>query len=358
MNRREFHKAALAAPLFATMPSMATIRAQSSPQTTDYDGGLSDIPGIRLGHCTASACPTGCTVVLVEKGAIAGVDVRGGAPGTRETDLLDPVNTVESVQAIALSGGSAFGLDTATGVMRYLKEKGLGFQLGRHRVPIVPTAILFDLSASDHQVPPGAAEGYQACQNASDGPVAEGNVGAGAGATVGKLLGMARGMKGGLGSCSIRVDDLIVAAVIAVNAVGDVRDPHTGAIVAGARGAEPGQMADAAKALMAAKRPGPRAGNTTIGVVATNARLTPAQATKVAVMAHDGMARTILPSHTPYDGDTIFALSAGEVSADVGQVGFLASEAVSRAILRAIRQAKSIDGFPAAADWLKSDSAG
>jgi L-aminopeptidase/D-esterase-like protein len=317
--------------------------------------GLTAVEGIKVGQYTLTGRPTGCTVVIAEKGAVASVDVRGAAPGTRETDLLDPVNMVQKVNAIVLSGGSAFGLDAATGVMKYLDEKNIGFDAGVAKVPIVPAAILFDLGIGDPKIRPDASCGYKAATAATTGPVAEGDVGAGAGATVGKLLGGSRAMKGGLGSASITMPNgLVVSAIVAVNAVGDVIDPSTSQVVAGVRTADGKSLADARKLIRAGStRGGGRAGeNTTIGVVATNATLTKAQAKKVAQMAHDGIARAISPSHTPADGDTIFALATGAKTgaADVGRIGELAAEATADAILRAIRQAQGISGYPAARD--------
>jgi L-aminopeptidase/D-esterase-like protein len=317
--------------------------------------GLTAVEGVKVGHETLAARPTGCTVVLAERGAVAGVDVRGSAPGTRETDLLDPVNTVDQVHAIVLTGGSAFGLDAASGVMRLLEERGIGFETGAGRVPIVPAAVLFDLNVgNDPRVRPGADCGYRAAAAASPGPVAEGNVGAGAGATVGKLAGRERAMKGGVGSAAIALPDgLIVAALVVVNAAGDVIDPATGQVVAGARAEDGRSLADVRRLMRAglatADRPGE---NTTLGVVATNARLTKAQATKVAQMAHDGLARAISPVHTPIDGDTIFALATGTrvEPASVLTVGALAADAVAEAVVRAVRAAASIPGYPAARD--------
>jgi L-aminopeptidase/D-esterase-like protein len=320
-------------------------------------GGLTDVPGVRVGHFTDARRPTGCTVVLVEQGAVAGVDVRGGAPGTRETDLLDPRNTVESVHAVVLAGGSAFGLDTAGGVMRLLEERGVGFPVGAARVPIVPAAILFDLGVGDWKIRPDAAAGYAAARAATAGPVAEGNVGAGAGATVGKLLGFERAMKGGLGTAALRLPHgVVVAALVSVNAVGDVVDPATGRLVAGARTADGRALADAHAAILQGRvlappsRPEDARGNTTIGVVATNAALSKAAAAKVAQMAHDGLARTLRPVHTPWDGDTLFALSTGSEPADTLVIGTLAAEAVARAVLRGVRAAAGLPGLPAARD--------
>lgn len=323
--------------------------------TAAEGSGLTLIDGIRVGHHTLSERPTGCTVVLTEGGAVAGVDVRGSAPGTREIALLSPVNTIEKVHAIVLSGGSAFGLDAASGVVRYLEEKGVGFDVGIAKVPIVPAAILFDLGVGGKPgIRPGADCGFKAATAASAGAITEGNVGAGAGATVGKSAGPGRAMKGGIGSASIELPGgLIVAALMAVNAVGDIIDPATGKVVAGVRTEDGRGLADARELLRSgALVRGRSGGNTTIGIVATNARLTKTEATKVAQMAHDGLARAISPAHTPFDGDTIFALALGnwEGDASVSTVGALAAEVVSDAILSAIENAESIPGFPAAAD--------
>lgn len=318
-------------------------------------GGLTAVTGLKVGHFTLAERPTGCTVILAEQGAVAGVDVRGSAPGTRETDLLDPVNMVPAVHGILLTGGSAFGLDAAGGVMRYLEEHGVGFDTRVARVPIVPGAVIFDLGVGDAKVRPGADCGYRAASAATPGPVEEGNVGAGAGATVGKLLGGARAMKGGVGTAAITLKDgLTVSAIVVVNAVGDVIDPSTGAVVAGVRTADGKGLADARALIRAgATRPSARVGeNTTIGVVATNAALTKAQARKVAQMAQDGMARAISPAHTMGDGDTIFAMATGEraEAADVTTIGALAADVLAEAIVRAVREARGIDGYPAARD--------
>jgi L-aminopeptidase/D-esterase-like protein len=334
------------------------------------DKGLTAVPGIKVGHHTLTERPTGCTVVLTEAGAVASVDVRGGAPGTRETDLLDPVNHVQEVHAIVLSGGSAFGLDAATGVMRYLEEKDIGYDVRIAKVPIVPAAILFDLGVGGKpKVRPGPDCGYAAAQAATDGPVAEGSVGAGAGATIGKTAGPGRSMKGGIGSSSITLPDgLIVAALVAVNAAGDVIDPATGRVVAGVRTPDGTGLADARTLVRSGRlgrrdpdfdrrRPGgdtaPRPGeNTTIGIVATNATLTKVEALKMAQMAHDGLARAVSPVHTPADGDTIFAVATGTRAgeANVGLIGALAAEAMADAIVRAATQATSVAGIPAARD--------
>lgn len=327
----------------------------SGAQQPSVRRGLTAVDGIKVGHETLAARPTGCTVVLFERGAVAGVDVRGSAPGTRETDLLNPVNTVEQVHAIVLSGGSAFGLDAASGVMRLLEERGIGFETGAGRVPIVPAAVLFDLNVgNDPRIRPGADCGYRAAATASSGPVAEGNVGAGAGATVGKLAGRERAMKGGIGSAAVALPDgLVVAALVAVNSAGDVIDPASGQVVAGVRTEDGRGLADVRRLIRSGLVTSARLGeSTTLGVVATNARLTKAQATKIAQMAHDGMARAIAPVHTPIDGDTIFAVATGARAepADVLTIGALAADAVAEAVVRAVRAATGIAGYPAVRD--------
>ena len=314
--------------------------------------GLTDVPGIKVGHFTLTARPTGCTVVLIEAGAVAGIDQRGAAPATRETDLLHPTHIIQQVHAIVLSGGSAFGLDAASGVMRYLEERGIGFDMRIARVPIVPAASLYDLPVGGKpHVRPDAECGYRAASAASDGPVSEGNVGAGAGATVGKSAD--RPMKAGIGTASLTMPDgLIVAALVAVNAVGDVIDPATGQVVAGVRTEDGRGLADARKLLRAGRTVrGRPEQNTTIGVVATNARLTKTEATSMAQMAYDGYARAISP-HTVFDGDTIFALATGTRAdqTEISTVGGLAAEVMADAIVRAAQQATGIPGYPAARD--------
>ena len=346
----------LTLPCCMTGESLASSTEGAPDQTAR---GLTAVAGVEVGHHTLSVRPTGCTVVLVTGGATGGVDVRGGAPATRETDLLRPENLVQEVHAVVLSGGSAFGLDSAGGVMRYLEEKGIGFPVRGTVVPIVVGASLLDLGIGGNQKP-DADCGYRAAKAASGGPIAEGNVGAGAGATVGKSRGLEHAMKGGLGTAEIRVEGgLVVAALVAVNAAGDVIDRHTGEVVAGVRG-ENGELLDARRLLRSgawprrspSQEPAEARANTTLAVVATNARLTKAQATKVAQMAQDGLARSIFPAHTPGDGDTVFVLATGDLEseADVAQVGALAAEAVSDAIVRAVLAAESIDGYPAASD--------
>jgi len=329
--------------LFATQPA----RTQNNTLTA--------VPGLKVGQITLSQRPTGCTVVLAEQGAVAGVDVRGAAPGTRETDLLNPVNSVQKVHAVVLSGGSAFGLDTASGVMRFLDEHDIGFKLTSHgmpvTVPIVPAAVLIDLGVGGSaKVRPDAECGYRAAAAANTDPVVEGSVGAGAGATVGKLAGYQRAMKGGVGSAAIRMPDgLIVAGLVAVNALGDVIDPRTGKVLAGVRTPDGRGLSDARVLLRGEVKPGAIGGNTTLGIVATNRALTKTEATKIAQMAHDGLARVIYPVHTPADGDTIFALSTGLESGpvDVGRIGALAAEVMSLSVLRAVTEATGLPGYPA-----------
>lgn len=322
---------------------------------------ITDVAGIKVGHFTDTRRPTGCTVILCEDGATGGVDVRGSAPGTRETDLLDPKNLVQQVHAVVLSGGSAFGLDTATGVVRWLEERGIGYDVGVAKVPIVPAAILFDLGVGDAKIRPDADAGYKACKAASANAPAEGNVGAGAGATVGKMFGGKRAMKGGIGTASIKLAGLTVGAIVAVNAVGDVIDPATGKLIAGARTADGKKLAGTMAGILRGEALPPMLGgtNTTIGLIATDAKLDKAQAQKVAEMAQDGLARAINPAHTMFDGDTIFAVATGKTTstkpANVTLIGALAAEAMSQAIVRAIKAARGIQispgqNLPSAAD--------
>jgi L-aminopeptidase/D-esterase-like protein len=318
---------------------------------------ITDISGIEVGHAQNDSALTGCTVILCRKGAVAGVDVRGSAPGTRETDLLNPVNLVQKVHAILLAGGSAFGLDAAGGVMRYLDEHKIGFDTGVAKVPIVPAAIIFDLGVGNAKIRPDAEMGYQACLNASKKKVVEGNVGAGSGASVGKLFGAALAMKSGVGSASMDIGNgIIVGAIAAVNTWGDVIED--GKIVAGLRSGRVGPIRVGGKEYFAdtVKMMTTFAGrnvmqlttkmNTGIGVVATNAALTKVEATKVAQMAHDGLARTIRPAHTMLDGDTIFALSTGNKKSDVTTIGAFAAEAMAQAIIHAVKMSASAGGLP------------
>lgn len=311
-----------------------------------------DVAGLAVGHFTDARRPTGCTVVLVPEGAVCGVDVRGAAPGTRETELLSPLNAVEQVHAVLLAGGSAFGLDAAGGVMRWLEERGIGVAVGPARVPIVPAAILFDLWLGDARIRPDAAAGYAACDAATRETPAQGNVGAGAGASVGKLFGIERAMRGGIGSAAVTVAGITVGALVAVNALGDVVDPAHGRPVAGARSADGTRLFGTMDALLRGELPAPfQPGQaTTIGVIATDARLSKAQANKVAQMAHDGLARSINPVHTMGDGDTLFALATGASGreANVTLIGALAAEVTARAVLRAVHAATGLNqpGLP------------
>jgi L-aminopeptidase/D-esterase-like protein len=323
-----------------------------------YPGSLTDVAGLEVGHCTETRRPTGCTVVLARQGAVAGVDVRGAAPGTRETDLLQPANLVQRVHAVCLAGGSAWGLDAASGVMRWLEENGIGLTTGYGLVPIVPAAVVFDLGVGDARVRPDAQTGYRACMAASPQPPAQGNVGAGSGALVGKLLGMARAMKGGLGTASLCVNGVTVAALIVCNAVGDVIDPATGQVIAGARSADGRALLGTRDAVLQGALPqNLLAGtNTTIGVVATDAVLSKAQAQRLAQVSHDGLARAINPVHTMLDGDTLFALATGASgkSADMLLLATLAAEVTARAVVNAVRAADSLSvaemNWPAAGD--------
>lgn len=332
-------------------PSPAHAHAQDG-------SAITDVQGIEVGHFTDARRPTGCTVVLARGDAVGGVDVRGAAPGTRETDLLEPGNLVSTVHAILLSGGSAWGLDAAAGVMRWLEEQGIGLDVGPALVPIVPGAVLFDLHVGDAHIRPDAEAGYQACVAAAGTPPAEGNVGAGTGATVGKMFGMPFAMKGGIGTASVTLDGVTVGALIACNALGDVVDPDTGALIAGARTADGTGLRDTRRALLRGEPPLPiLAGtNTTIGVIATDAPLTKAQAQRLAQVGHDGLARSINPVHTLSDGDTLFALGTGLARHSPGMavLGVMAAEAVARATVRAVQAARSLSAgnlvLPAAVD--------
>jgi L-aminopeptidase/D-esterase-like protein len=310
------------------------------------------IEGIRVGHAEDFEAVTGCTVVISEAGATAGVDVRGGAPGTRETDLLNPANLVQKVHAILLAGGSAFGLDAAAGVMQYLEERKIGFDVRVTRVPIVCGAVLFDLTVGDHRVRPDREMGYRACLNAGTTPLRQGSVGAGTGASVGKILGMERAMKSGLGSYALQVEGLQVGALVAVNCLGDVVDPLTGEKLAGPLSDDGRTMVDTEEIMIRsfAEKKDLFSSNTTIGVVATNAALTKAQAAKLASMAQNGYARTMRPAHSMVDGDTIFTLATGCVEADLSVVGLLAARVMERAVIAAVKIAESLCGLKCYAD--------
>jgi L-aminopeptidase/D-esterase-like protein len=324
---------------------------EESSQQMETSGSLVDVPGIRVGHYTDLANITGCTVIIAPpEGAVAGVDVRGRAPATRETDLIRPGHLVERVHAVLLTGGSAFGLDAASGIMQFLDEHNIGLNVGVTRVPIVPAAALFDLAIGNPRGRPGAAAGYAACLAASNAVVEEGSVGAGTGASVGHLLGMEFAVKGGIGTASQKIGrDIVVAALVATNAFGDVVHPKSGAVIAGTRKPETADWLDTGEAIkVMPSLPGSPITNTTIGVVATNALLTREQANVVAMMAHDGIARAIRPSHSMFDGDALFTLATGQVrNGDVTAIGHSASEVVAEAIVRGVRAATSLGGVPA-----------
>ncbi|WP_432703196.1 P1 family peptidase [Lysinibacillus sphaericus] len=308
-------------------------------------GNITDVPGVKVGHAENREGITGCSVILVEDGAVCGVDVRGSAPGTRETDALDPINEIQQVHGICLAGGSAFGLDAATGVMHYLEEQGVGVDAGVTKIPIVPSAVLFDLFIGDAHIRPSAQMGYEAARNAKIGAFVNGNIGAGYGATVGKLAGPQFCMKGGLGSSSlVGKDGLIVGAMVAVNAVGDVKDPTTRTTIAGARNRATGQWLDSCSHLEEHGQSQALAGtNTTIGVVAMNAKLTKAEAKKIAQLAQNALARTIYPVHTMLDGDTIFVLGTGQQTYPVDYIGHLATKVVEEAIIAGVKGATQLE---------------
>jgi L-aminopeptidase/D-esterase-like protein len=308
---------------------------------------ITDVPGLMVGHATDLEHLTGCTVVVCAEGAVAGAAVMGGAPGTRETDLLRPENAVDAVHAVALCGGSAFGLAAADGVMRYLASRGAGFATPHARVPIVPAAVIYDLGIGSPDVRPDAEMGEAACRAARPGPVAEGCVGAGTGATVGKLFGMRGAMKSGVGTWSTRIPGgATVGALVVTNAFGDVMDVHAGKILAGARHPDRGGFVDAVEYLRAHGLAETFPGNTTLGVVATNARLTKAHATRLAILAHAGLARAVAPSHTSVDGDTMFVLSIGGEGADWMALQAAVQEAVAEAVMRSVRAARTLGGVP------------
>jgi L-aminopeptidase/D-esterase-like protein len=331
-------------------------------------GALTDVAGLLVGHAQHPERATGCTVVLAPEGVVAGVDVRGAAPGTRETDLLEPGNLVDRIDGLVLSGGSAFGLDAASGVMRWLEAHGHGFATPHGKVPIVPAAVLYDLAVlapgQNAQARPHAETGYQAASAATSSNPAEGSIGAGCGATVGKLFGMARAMKGGLGQASVQVGPWVVSALVVCNAVGDVVDPDSGQLIAGARSPDGRQLLNTQQALLsgATAQPPVAGSNTTIGVIACNARLDKAQARRLATSAHDGLARSVRPAHTSLDGDTLFALATGACpqAPDLLLLGAMAAEACARATVRAATQSTGLDtvhGYVPAAGDLHQHSA-
>lgn len=315
---------------------------------------FTDIEGIRIGNAQDLKGPTGCTVVICEEGASAGVDVRGGSPGTRETDLLDPVNLVDKIHAVVLAGGSAFGLDAASGVMEYLEEKNIGFDVSVTKVPIVCSAVLFDLAIGNHKIRPDKAMGYLACKNSEINTCIEGNIGAGAGATVGKIFGPEFSMKGGLGCFAIQVGELQVGAVVAVNCLGDVIDPENGKILAGALSKDKSFFANTEKVMISqySEKKNLFSGNTTIGIIVTNGKFTKTEMNKIASMSHNGYGRTMRPAHSMFDGDTIFTMATGKVEADITVVGFLAASVMEKAVIRAIKSAESILGYKCYKDFI------
>lgn len=308
-------------------------------------GYLTDVAGIKVGHITDEVHWTGLTAVVFENGVVCGVDVRGNAPGTRETDLLAPEKTVESIHAILLSGGSAYGLEASSGAMAYLEERGVGLPIGPFFVPIVTSAVIFDLFVGDGRVRPGWLMGYDACANAVFEDRSTGNVGAGTGASIGKRLGLDYAMKGGLGQASVQVGELVVSALVVVNAMGDVYDPKTGVQIAGIYDRDKKRLVSTMSAIKDQLGESVSFANTTIGVVATNGRLTKAQCKMVASSAHDGLARTINPVHTQADGDTLFVVSTGEVEVSADDIAALGAEVVEKAVLSAVRSAESIPGY-------------
>ncbi|WP_140918468.1 P1 family peptidase [Limnobaculum xujianqingii] len=318
------------------------------------NGSIIDVPGIKVGHQHNITSMTGCSVVMTEHPSVCGVDVRGSAPGTRETDLLSAINAVDKIHALLLTGGSAYGLDAATGVMKYLEQQQIGFDVGVGVVPIVPAAVIFDLSFGDAKVRPDAEMGYLAAQSASKNRFPDGNTGAGTGATVGKLVGDRWRMKGGLGSASITLSNgLVVGAMVVVNAVGEIRDPDTQRVLAGSHDGQ-GRTQDMLSLMLKnITDPGPVGTNTTIGVVACNANMNKTQMTKIAQMSHDGLARTIYPVHTMSDGDTLFALATGGVDVSVNLLGTLAAEVVARAVVNGVKAAEGALGVPAWQDLNK-----
>lgn len=313
---------------------------------------ITDILDFKIGNAEYIKGPTGCTVIIAEEGASAGVDVRGGAPGTRETDLLNPINLVDKIHAVLLTGGSAFGLDAASGVMSYLEEKNIGFDVGVTKVPIVCGAALFDLIIGDHKIRPDKELGYEACLESEKRLSKEGNYGAGLGATIGKVLGPGNAMKGGLGTYAVEIGDLMIGAIVAVNALGDVYDSEKNRVIAGVFDKEKGELLST-ESIMEAKYDDKKNlfnGNTTIGAIITNGKLSKPEANKVASMAHNGFARSIRPAHSMFDGDTIFAMASGKVEADVNTIGFTAANVMEKAVIRAVKMAESIEGYMSVRD--------
>lgn len=306
---------------------------------------ISDITGFKIGHAQNLKAGTGCTVIIADEGAVAGVDVRGGAPSTRETDLLDPKNLVEKIHAVVLSGGSAFGLDASSGVMKYLEVKEIGFDVQVTKVPIVCEASLFDLTFGDHTIRPDQQMGYEASINSEKAQDQQGNVGAGCGATIGKILGPKNAMKGGLGTFAVQIDQLKIGAVVAVNCLGDIINKE-GKIIAGALDDSHTNFIDTSSVMIEniEQKKNLFSGNTTIGTIITNAKLTKSNANKIASVAHNGYARSVRPVHSMFDGDTIFVMSTDEVDADLSTVGMLASDVMSEAVVSAVKNADSLHG--------------
>lgn len=306
-----------------------------------------DIEGFKIGHVEDLAAATGCSVIICEKGAVAGVDVRGGAPGTRETDLLDPVNLVQRIHSVVLAGGSAFGLDASSGVMKYLEEKGIGFDAGETKVPIVSSAVLFDLGIGSSKLRPDKVMGYSACLKSENNlKYNDGNIGAGSGATIGKIAGPVFSMKGGLGTFALQVGDLKIGSLVAVNCLGDVYE--NGKIIGGALSTDKKSFIDTEKVMIEKydKSKNLFSGNTTIGVVITNAKINKSEAKKIASMAHNGYGRAIRPAHTMFDGDTIFVMSTCEVDCDLSTLGSLASIVIEKSIISGVKNADSLCGYP------------
>lgn len=316
-----------------------------------YSGYLTDIDGIKVGHGTSTESLTGCTVVICEEGATGGVDVRGSAPGTRETDLLKAENMVDKVHGVVLAGGSAFGLEASSGVMKYLEEEGIGLDVGVTRVPIVTSAVIFDLAIGDYKIRPDFKMGYEAAKSASTSEDRQGCIGVGMGATVGKIMGPNGAMKSGLGSASIQIGDLKVSAMVAVNSFGDVYDHKTNKQIGGVYDYSNKMMLNTMDILKGMYEPKDLSmKNTTIGIIGTNAILNKAEGNKIAQMAHNGLARSINPIHTMYDGDTVFTMATNKVEADVSLVGTLAAEVMSQAITNAIVHSKGYGGLVSYSD--------
>ena len=311
-----------------------------------YSGYITDVEGIKVGHCQSQEGMTGCSVIICEEGATGGVDVRGSAPGTRETDLFKAEKLVDKVNAVVLAGGSAFGLDASSGVMKYLEEKGIGLDVGVTKVPIVSSAVIFDLNIGNYKIRPDFDMGYLAAKNASIDNREQGNVGCGMGATVGKILGPENAMKSGLGSASVKIGELVVSAMVALNSFGDIYDFSDNKQIAGVYDYKNNNLLNTVKIMKDKnKKIGFNVKNTTIGIIVTNAVLTKAQGNKVSQMAHNGFARTINPVHTMVDGDTIFTMATNKINSDINLIGTLAAEAMSKAIINAISLAEGVKGL-------------